>query len=1392
MDKKKAVLFVIVGLLFLILVVSAETIDVITNPDFEDGLNGWMVEGNATTTTLPQTGTYCAEFVSESDEVSQNVVYWGIEGGTAYLSFWSYANDLPVGGSLTVTYSNGYYEQSESEIISAEEGEYTNHLLNITNVWGDAEYPSTIWINVGGAAGTYEVYVDNLTMYNDQEPTPPPGLCIENGNFETGALDGWTTLLDPDCTAEVSSAIKHGGTYSLELNATGNMFYAEAYQAINHSVVNVTSWVNVYHCDAGTSFTIMINDQITFNEISYTSTTSGFEEVILNTSGLDPEEDWDIVFSSNGETDVYCKAYVDDVQTDVCDTTPPVAAFSANATSGAIPLHVAFTDSSTNSPTTWNWSFGDENYSETQNPNHIYGTAGVYSVNLTVTNDGGSDNELKIDYITASTPTPTPTPTPSPTTPVPTPPTPTPTPTPAYSDGLYWEKAIDNAGFGGLIKWLVFDNKLWVFDTINGIIYNSQDGFNYNLVTATPDPWNETIHPDYAHRFFPEVVAHEGKIYVIGSMYYSYLLNDTWSSPNGISWQKLNDNLWSTTASRVNFGLVSFDGSLVATGGSAFPGLSPAFGTFKSTNGSVWTKVNEDWLAFDTDAIATNDTIYGFMDNQYLYKSTNGVNWSYVSTPVNTTGPRGVYDGTVLNQNQYFQEFDNMLWLLGAGGSNGYYSSDNGVTWTLDRDYTEFNDIQETGLFAVFDGTVLPEAVFSYQADDIWVGGYFPQCDFFGSPLSGVGPLDVTFTDLSANDPDEWFWEFGDGYTSTDQNPTHTYYDIGTFNVSLTITNEYGSDTETKANYITIEDSLGVKLWGYVYDAYSEVAVPGASVGMEQSGSWHTKTTNGTGGYSYSYEFVKDVTINTTTEKTGYTPFPTNFSVLYNGSYQYDLYMIPEGLNGVGGYVYDEFWWQGVNAATVTMWNATSLQTNTTTDEGFYLFTNLQNGTSYNLNATKTKYDPSGLYTVMGYTENWTQQDIPLSPNYDLNLVFRDAVTLAKIYQPVTCVVHTCNTEDFIIDENTTTAECGKAGMDYALYNYTVGSEGYDTATGQIYLYDDVNGTIYLEKETTPTPTPTGNSPTLINFPHQVRFVVQWLWGEPILGVTVTATPLDSSGPWDWILNWLGMNTTPPVNTTVLTGWTGHDGSWTGMMVESVRYRVDFTNATLGVNETITIWPKEDNYLIVCMKGAQTYSFQNANCTFSCTAVNATHYNISCNYEDTSGGTTGCTFYCKNSTGSTVFTSSTGSCTSYTSSCVQPKVAGGYYTYGCTASCTGLSQNLTWDQYVSWPATAMKLVAWDAFGVTVDDVYYDWSGIALIICIGALASKTIVRFVGVFMTFFADLWMVLGWFPTAVTALTERFGQIGALAALWTFLGCATFIAIFFYMRKGAQEEFVI
>ncbi len=88
-------------------------------------------------------------------------------------------------------------------------------------------------------------------------------------------------------------------------------------------------------------------------------------------------------------------------------TGAPVAGFSANATSGSVPLAVQFTDTSTGTtPLTYAWDFDNNGITDStvKNPVFTYLTAGTYTVKLKVTNSAGTNTSTRSNYITISDP----------------------------------------------------------------------------------------------------------------------------------------------------------------------------------------------------------------------------------------------------------------------------------------------------------------------------------------------------------------------------------------------------------------------------------------------------------------------------------------------------------------------------------------------------------------------------------------------------------------------------------------------------------------------------------------------------------------------------------------------------------------------------------------------------------------------------------------------------------------------------------------------------------------------------------------------------------------------------------------------------------------------------
>ncbi len=152
--------------------------------------------------------------------------------------------------------------------------------------------------------------------------------------------------------------------------------------------------------------------------------------------------------------------------------------------------------------------------------------------------------------------------------------------------------------------------------------------------------------------------------------------------------------------------------------------------------------------------------------------------------------------------------------------------------------------------------------------------------------------------------------------------------------------------------------------------------------------------------------------------------------------------------------------------------------------------------------------------------------------------------------------------------------------------------------------------------------------------PHDVAFVVQDLAFDKKAGVNVTAQGFSTTvGSWNWLTSLIGINFVgAPINTAVMNGTTGTDGSIDFKMDASIYYEVQFSGGGIS-NMTWRGYPTQYQYLII-VQTTYTGAFNNGvsetntiNTNVSTLSLNANTANIFANYSDSLNQTTSLLIY---------------------------------------------------------------------------------------------------------------------------------------------------------------------
>ena len=714
------------------------------------------------------------------------------------VSFTDSSTNSPTSWSWTFGDGGSSTAQNPSHTYTSD-GDYTVS-LTATNAAGSDGETKTDYISVT-SGGQVQIFLDD---------------------FESDTLASWTT----SGTVEWYTGSPKNGTHSVRISGSGTPNMHKRTSTAGYENIVASFYIGASSLESGEWCEALWYDGTTWIQLKRIDDGAPEEDGALHyfqyslPSGADDYLYLRMRFMLHANaSDDYM--YVDDVKLQAGvpgGPVAPVADFSGAPTTGVAPLAVDFTDSSTNSPTAWSWTFGDGGTSTIQNPTHEYTSAGDYTVSLTAANSAGSDGETKTDYISVSSSGPT----------------------TIFSDDF--ESALSGWTTSGTVNWY----------------------------TGTPK--NDTHSVEFIETASLErTISTAGYSSIEVSFYLGAMQLEAGENVQAL-WY--NGSTWTV--------LTQLDGVIGGPVWNSYTYSLPA-GAGNNPNFKLRFKVNGSWptdYGYVDDVVVKGGTTAGnppvadfsgfprsgavsltvnFTDAST--KSPTSWSWTFgdggTSTsqnPSHTYTSAGDYDVSLTATNADGSDTETKLDYITVGAApvaafsgspttgvspltvNFTDSSTNSPTsWSWNFGDTGTSTAQNPSHQYTSAGiyTVSLTAANAYGSDVETKTNYItvtvppPVANFSGSPTSGTEPLTVNFTDSSTNNPTSWSWTFGDGGSSSSQNPSHQYTSAGDYTVGLTASNAGGSDGETKTNYISVSSLTTIEFHDFATNTVGDWTTSG-------------------------------------------------------------------------------------------------------------------------------------------------------------------------------------------------------------------------------------------------------------------------------------------------------------------------------------------------------------------------------------------------------------------------------------------------------------------------------------------------------------------------------------------------------------------------------------
>ena len=327
--------------------------------------------------------------------------------------------------------------------------------------------------------------------------------------------------------------------------------------------------------------------------------------------------------------------------------------------------------------------------------------------------------------------------------------------------------------------------------------------------TNTPTAWNYSFNNVTGNNTVVWFSTAQNPVITLGVGNFSFALN----ASNAYGYNLSTQITWVNVSVIPTPPVAAFTPTGVVTG---ITSVTQAFADTSTNSSTAWeygflnSTGNNSWTGFATTQNPTYTFGIGNFSINLTVSNTFGsntstqstwINVSYVPTPpvaafsANTTA---VCMGTEFRDYVQFTDAStntptSWFWLFGSGGVDSHLQ--NPVTNTFDT----------VGLWNVsLQATNDDGSDWENKTGYITVSDCTPVAAFSANNLTICQGTDTQFTDASTNTPTSWYWMFGDGNTSTTQNPLKIYDVVGLMNVYLNASNTYGFDWENKTAYINV------------------------------------------------------------------------------------------------------------------------------------------------------------------------------------------------------------------------------------------------------------------------------------------------------------------------------------------------------------------------------------------------------------------------------------------------------------------------------------------------------------------------------------------------------------------------------------------------------------